>query len=87
MPDPKAEADAQVCAHADAWQQVWTGQAMDGIALLDHVTGGGSVVDGVAVQPGDVGQVEDLFDRRGSLATLVVTRPRPRPVPAATGQR
>ena len=54
VPDPGAEADAQVCAHADAWQQVGcaAGRAMDGIALIDHVAGGGSVVDGVTVQPG-----------------------------------
>jgi hypothetical protein len=76
VPDPGAEADAQVCAHADAWQQVGcaAGRAMDGIALIDHVAGGGSVVDGVTVQPGHVGQVEDLFDRlQGWFSALVVS--------------
>ena len=77
VPDPRAEADAHVCAHADAWQQVGcaAGRAMDGIALIDHVAGGGSVVDGVTVQPGDVGQVEDLFDRLRSWFSALIESP------------
>ena len=45
MPDPTDPADALVCAHMDAWQQVGCAaeRAMDGVALLDHVSGGGSV--------------------------------------------
>ncbi|MDR7253975.1 hypothetical protein J2X46_002965 [Nocardioides sp. BE266] len=65
VPNPLAEADAQVVAHADAWQQVGcaAGRAMDGIALIEHVAGGGAVVDDVTVAPGDVGDVEALFER------------------------
>ncbi len=77
VPDPEAEADAQVCAHADAWQQVGcaAGRAMDGVALIDHVAGGGSVIDGVTVQPGHVGQVEDLFDKLRSWFSALVVSP------------
>jgi hypothetical protein len=74
VPDADAESDAQVCAHVDAWQQVGcaAGRAMDGIALIEHVAGGGSVVDDVTVQAADLGQVEDLFERlRSWFAGLV----------------
>lgn len=65
VPDPGTEADAQVCAHEDAWQQVGCAaeRAMDGVALLEHVAVGGSVDDGVTLQAGDVAPVEALLER------------------------
>ncbi len=50
VPDPTTAADAAVCAHADAWQQVGcaAGRAMDGLALLEHLdTPGSAAADGV----------------------------------------
>lgn len=65
VPNPNIEADAFVCAHEDAWQQVGcaAGRVMDGIALIDHVAGGGAVTDGVTLVAGDVAAVEALFER------------------------
>ncbi|HEX7745059.1 MAG TPA: hypothetical protein VF462_07345 [Micromonosporaceae bacterium] len=39
VPDPSRPADAAICAHPDAWQQVSAaaGRTMDGIALLAHL--------------------------------------------------
>ncbi len=39
VPDPAQKAHAEVCAHAETWQQVSAaaGRAMDGIALFEHL--------------------------------------------------
>jgi hypothetical protein len=65
VPVPGSAADALVCAHADAWQQVGCAaeRAMDGVALLDHVRGGGTVTDRVTVAAGHVLKVEALAER------------------------
>lgn len=50
VPDPTQKADAQVCAHAEAWQQAGAAatRAMDGIAFLEHVAAAGhNAFDGV----------------------------------------
>jgi hypothetical protein len=66
VPDPTDAADRLVCAHMDAWQQVGCAaeRAVDGVALLEHVSGGGSATDGVTLaQPGHGSILDGLADR------------------------
>ena len=51
VPDPTDPADRLVCAHMDAWQEVGCAaeRAIDGVALLEHVAGGGAVTDGIVL--------------------------------------
>jgi len=79
VPNPASAADAQVCAHADAWQQVGCAaeRAMDGVALLDHVKGGGSATDGIAVSAGDVAGVEALAERLRLWFADLIDQPEP----------
>jgi hypothetical protein len=77
VPGPGDPADALVCAHEDAWQQVGCAaeRAMDGVALLEHVAGGGSVEDGVTLDPGDVGAVQTLLERLRTWFAGLVEQP------------
>ncbi len=80
VPDPTSAADALVCAHPDAWQQVGcaAGRAMDGVALLEHVTGGGSPTDGITlVQPTDAADLAALLARLQTWFTGLVDQPVP----------
>jgi len=56
VPDPTAEVDAPVCAHAEAWQQVgaMAERVMDGVDFLEHLDAGGAVDDGVGAAAADV---------------------------------
>jgi hypothetical protein len=66
VPDPTDPADRLVCAHMDAWQEVGCAaeRAMDGVALLEHVSGGGSASDGITLaQPAHAAALGTLLDR------------------------
>ena len=73
-PNPAADADAAICAHADVWQQVGAaaGRAMDGYALLEHIDQGGAAADNIAGAGVDAAKLAALAQRlREWLATLV----------------
>lgn len=73
VPDPAADADAAICAHA-VWQQVSAvaERAMDGYALLEHIDNGGAAADNIAGASGDAATLAALAQRlREWLATLV----------------
>jgi hypothetical protein len=66
VPDPTDPADRLVCAHMDAWQEVGCAaeRAVDGVALLEYVSGGGSVTDGITLaQPAHAAALASLLDR------------------------
>ena len=74
VPDPSADADAAICAHADVWQQVSAvaERSMDGYSLLEHIDGGGAAADGIAGAGVDGAKLAALSQRlRTWLATLV----------------
>jgi len=74
VPNPATDADAPICAHADAWQQVSAvaERAMDGYALLEHIDGGGAAADNIAGAGVDAPKLAALAQRlREWLATLV----------------
>jgi hypothetical protein len=73
-PNPAADADAAICAHADVWQQVGAaaGRAMDGYALLLHVDQGGAAADNIAGAGGDAAKLAVLAQRlREWLGSLI----------------
>jgi hypothetical protein len=71
MPDPGNPADAAVCAHPETWQQasavasghLAAGQVMDGIALLEHIAGGGNAYDGISAAGPDEPRLTNLAGR------------------------
>ncbi len=66
LPDPDNPADAAVCAHAGAWQQVSAaaGRLVDGIALLEYLDQPGSqAYDGIGAGPADEPKLAALADR------------------------
>jgi hypothetical protein len=66
VPDPTSAADAAICAHPDAWQQVSAaaGRAMDGIALLEHLEEPGARVDdGIATAAADRSALTTLAEK------------------------
>jgi hypothetical protein len=74
VPQPNADADAAICAHADVWQQVGAAaeRAMDGYALLEHIDQGGAAADNIAGAGVDAAKLAALAQRLGEwLATLV----------------
>lgn len=80
VPDPTSDDDAFVCAHLDAWQQVGCAaeRAMDGVALLEHVAGGGSASDGITlVQPAHADALDTLLTRLRDWFTGLVDQPEP----------
>jgi len=66
-PDPTKKEDASVCAHPEAWQ--WfaavAGRAMDGGKLYLYLKADPShhAYDGIVVDPGDTGRLDDCRDR------------------------
>ena len=80
VPNPTDPADQLVCAHMDAWQQVGCAaeRAIDGIALLDHVSGGGSVTDGITLaQPAHAAPLDTLVGRLGDWFAGLIDQPVP----------
>jgi hypothetical protein len=56
VPDPSVKADAEVCAHAETWQQASAAaaRAMDGIAFLEHIADPAhSAFDGIGAATAD----------------------------------
>jgi len=73
-PNPAADADTAICAHADVWQQVnaVAERAMDGFALLEHIDDGGAAADNIAGAGADVAKLAALAQRlREWLKTLI----------------
>lgn len=63
LPDHNTEADAMICAHSEAWQQVSAvaERAMDGIALLEYLlTSGNHAYDNISAKSGDKIKLDDL---------------------------
>lgn len=79
VPDPTQPADAAICAHPDAWQQVnaVAERAMDGVALLEHLAEpGGQAYDGIGAAPDDEPKLTALAHRLGRwFADLLLTPP------------
>jgi hypothetical protein len=74
VPNPLADADAAICAHADVWQQVnaVAERAMDGFSLLEHIDNGGAAADNIAGAAVDAAKLAALALRlRQWLAQLV----------------
>jgi hypothetical protein len=75
VPDPTQPADAAICAHPDAWQQVSAAaeRAMDGIALLTHLAEpGGQAYDGIGAAGPDQPKLTALATRlSGWFADLI----------------
>jgi hypothetical protein len=75
VPDPTQPADAAICAHPDAWQQVSAAaeRAMDGIALLAHLAEpGGQADDGIGAAGPDQPKLSALATRlSGWFADLI----------------
>jgi len=61
-PDPDVEADFPITAHAAAWQTLAAvaGRAIDGGALLIHLSGGGTASDGLGLADPRKQQIDDL---------------------------
>ena len=79
VPDPTDPADRLVCAHMDAWQEVGCAaeRAMDGVALLEHVSGGGAVSDGITLaQPAHAAALGTLLDRLRDWFAGLIDQPR-----------
>jgi hypothetical protein len=77
-PDPTDAGDRLVCAHMDAWQEVGCAaeRALDGIALLDHVAEGGSVVDGITLaQPAHAAALDALLVRLRTWFGALIDQP------------
>lgn len=80
VPNPAADADAAIWAHANVWQQVnaVAERAMDGYALLEHIDGGGAAADNIAGAMPDATKLAMLAQRlREWLKTLVEQPPDP----------
>ncbi len=61
-PDPDAEADFPITAHAAAWQTLAAvaGRAIDGGMLVIHLAGGGAASDGLGLADPTRQQIDDL---------------------------
>jgi hypothetical protein len=80
VPDPTNPEDRLVCAHMDAWQEVGCAaeRAIDGIALLEHVSEGGSVTDGITLaEPAHAGALDALLDRVRDWFAGLIDQPTP----------
>jgi hypothetical protein len=78
VPDPTDAADRLVCAHMDAWQQIGCAatRAIDGIALLEHVSAGGSAADGITLaQPTHASALDTLLDRLRDWFARLIDQP------------
>ncbi len=77
IPSPTQTAAAAICAHPDAWQQVSAAadRAMDGVALLAHLTEpGGHAYDGVGAAASDEPKLTALATRLADwFADLILT--------------
>lgn len=64
-PDPAAINDAGICAHQEAWSEfaAHAGRAMNGAALYQHLTTGGSASDGITGAAGHEGDLDDAAKR------------------------
>ncbi len=78
VPNPGASADAAICAHADAWQQVGCAaeRAMDGLALLEYLAESATnrAADGIAA-PGDGAALDGLADRLRTWFAHLIAQP------------
>jgi hypothetical protein len=88
LPDPRAEADTPVVAHAEVWatMQAVAGRAMDGYELYVHLKNGGAAWDGIpgAVTPGQQQQLDALVPRFvGWFDDLITAPPAAPAAPAA----
>lgn len=63
VPDPTSPADALVCAHQEAWQQVGivAERAMDGVAFLEH-NATHNAFDNVGADPSDEAKLTELAE-------------------------
>ena len=80
LPDPDAEADTVLVAHPQVWSTIRAvaGRTMDGYALYQHISGGGSAGDGIpdltdheretieAAAPRFVAWFDDLISQPGA---------------------
>ena len=83
-PDPSLTADAAICAHPDAWQQVSAAatRLMDGIALLEYIDGGGQAFDGIGASAADQPKLTSLADKLRSWFQELIYQP---PSPGIAG--